>query len=129
MTYYIITEKDKGKNVILVRSVIKTRRINIGKVTEYVNNDPEYATFSLDQHVNESFNSSNIKELIQDSGEISSQSEKEKDIEDSGEATINQNKEVTEDSQQKKKIYSLKKIIMMKNLKLFMMNLIKEKKR
>ena len=84
MTYYIIIEKDKGKNVILVRSVIKTRRINIGKVTEYVNNDPEYATFSLDQHVNESFNSSNIKELIQDSGEISSQSEKEKDIEDSG---------------------------------------------
>ena len=57
MTYYIITEKDKGKNVILVRSVIKTRRI-------------EYATFSLDQHINESFDSSNIKELIQDSEEI-----------------------------------------------------------
>ena len=128
MTYYIITEKDKGKNVILVRSVIKTRRINIGKVTEYVNNDPEYATFSLDQHVNESFNSSNIKELIQDSGEISSQSEKEKDIEDSGEATINHNKEVTEETTEKENL-PLKKIIMMKNLKLFMMNLIQEKKR
>ena len=104
LTYYIITEKDKGKNVILVRSVIKTRRINIGKVTEYVNNDPEYATFSLDQHVNESFNSSNIKELIQDSGEISSQSEKEKDIEDSREATINHNKEVTEETTEKENL-------------------------
>ena len=70
----------------MVRSVIKTRRINIGKVTEYVNNYPEYATFLLDQHINESFNSSNIMDLIQDSGEISSQSEK--DLEDSGEATV-----------------------------------------
>ena len=98
----------------MVRSVIKTRRINIGKVTEYVNNDPEYATFSLDQHINESFNSSNIKELIQDSGKISSQSEKEKDIEDSGEATINQNKEVTEETTEQENL-PLKKIIMMKN--------------
>ena len=63
-------------------------------------------------------------DLIQDSGEISSQSEK--DLKDSGEATINQNKEVTEEATEKN--YPLKKIIMMMNLKLFMMSLIQEKK-
>jgi hypothetical protein len=48
MTYYIETEKDKGRNVILIRSVIRSRRKNIGQENEYINNDPQYAAFFLD---------------------------------------------------------------------------------
>ncbi|MGH7954918.1 MAG: hypothetical protein ACREOZ_03065 [Gloeomargaritales cyanobacterium] len=45
MTYYIQTENDKGdgRNMVLVRSVIKTRRKNIGKPEEHTNDDPQYA--------------------------------------------------------------------------------------
>ena len=53
MTYYIRTEKDpgEGRNVVLIRSVIKTRRKNIGTPQEYINNDPQYAEFFLsDSH-------------------------------------------------------------------------------
>ena len=51
MTYYIETEKAKseGRNTILIRSVIKTRRKNIGKEEEYVNDDPQYADFFLSE--------------------------------------------------------------------------------
>ena len=47
MTYYIRTEKEPGagRDVVLIRSVIKTRRKNIGQPTEFVNDDPAYADF------------------------------------------------------------------------------------
>jgi hypothetical protein len=48
LTYYIETEKEKGRNVILIRSVIRSRRKNIGDDNEYINNDPQYAGFFLD---------------------------------------------------------------------------------
>ena len=47
MTYYIFTEKDKGRNVVLIRSVIKTRRKQVGTKEEYVNDDPQYSDFFL----------------------------------------------------------------------------------
>ena len=51
MTYYIEPEdpKTKGrrKPQALVRSIIKSRRKNIGKETEYINDDPIYADFFL----------------------------------------------------------------------------------
>ena len=51
MTYYIETEQesksDKRCNIILVRSIIRTRRKNIGTKDEYVNNDPSLADFFL----------------------------------------------------------------------------------
>ena len=47
-TYYIRTEKDGGgRDVILIRRDIKTRRKNIGTDTEYVNNDVAQADFLL----------------------------------------------------------------------------------
>ena len=49
MTFYIFTEKEKGRNVVLIRSVIKTRRKNIGTKDEYINDDPQYAEFYLTQ--------------------------------------------------------------------------------
>ncbi|MGH7955023.1 MAG: reverse transcriptase domain-containing protein [Gloeomargaritales cyanobacterium] len=52
MTYYIQTEKDpgEGRNVILVRSVIKTRHKDIGEKEEYSNEDPQYDDFFLTDH-------------------------------------------------------------------------------
>ena len=49
MTYFIETENDDKtkRNVILVRSIIRTRRKNIGTKEEYVNEDPQLAKFSL----------------------------------------------------------------------------------
>ena len=49
MTYYIRTEKEpgEGRDVVLIRSVIRTRRKNIGQPNEYVNDDPAYADFFL----------------------------------------------------------------------------------
>lgn len=47
MTYYIRTEKDKGRQQVLVRSVIRTRRRDIGKKTEHINNDPLLSDFWL----------------------------------------------------------------------------------
>ena len=49
MTYYIRTEKDPGQgcDVILIRSVIKTRHKNIEDPTKYVNDDPACANFYL----------------------------------------------------------------------------------
>ena len=46
-TYYIQTEKDmgEGRNQVLIRSLIKSRRKNIGTPAEYVNDDPELADF------------------------------------------------------------------------------------
>jgi hypothetical protein len=51
LTYYIQTEKDKGegRNEVLIRSIIRTRRKNVGIETEYVNDDPEYADFFLSE--------------------------------------------------------------------------------
>ena len=49
MTYFIETERDdpKKRNVILVRSIIRSRRKNIGTPEEYTNNDPTLADFFL----------------------------------------------------------------------------------
>lgn len=50
MTYYVRTEKSpgEGRNMILIRNILYTRRKNIGQPTEYVNDDPEVADFVLD---------------------------------------------------------------------------------
>ena len=49
MTYYIRTKKDpgEGRDVILIHSVIKTCRKNIGQATEYINDNPDLANFYL----------------------------------------------------------------------------------
>ena len=49
MTYYILTEPDlpKAKRQVLMRSVIKTRRQNIGTTAEYVNSNPATESFTL----------------------------------------------------------------------------------
>ena len=49
MTYFIETERDDNtkRNVILVRSIIRTRRKNLGTTTEFVNDDPTLADFFL----------------------------------------------------------------------------------
>jgi hypothetical protein len=49
MTYFIETERDETskRNVILVRSIIRTRRKNIGTADEFVNDDPALADFFL----------------------------------------------------------------------------------
>ncbi len=47
-TYLIEPEEQTGKHrKVLIRSNIKTRRKNIGKDTEFVNDNPEYADFFL----------------------------------------------------------------------------------
>ena len=52
MTYYIMTEPDKRKKQVLMRSVIKTRRKNIGSKEEFTNNNSESESFtlSIDEH-------------------------------------------------------------------------------
>ena len=52
MTYYILTEPTKGRKQVLMRSVVKTRRKNIGTKEEFTNNDPQYESFtlSIDEH-------------------------------------------------------------------------------
>ena len=49
MTYYILTEPENKhtKRQVLMRSVVKTRRKNIGLHTEYVNDTPEMESFTL----------------------------------------------------------------------------------
>ena len=56
MNYYIWTENDPKRNKngqkqerhrILISSVIRNRRKNIGKENEYINDDPAYSNFSL----------------------------------------------------------------------------------
>ena len=49
-TYYIQTERPRreGRNVILIRSIIKTRRKNIGKDTEYIEENPSLSMFFHD---------------------------------------------------------------------------------
>jgi hypothetical protein len=51
LTYYIETEKEKGEGPkrVLIRSIIRTRRKNIGKDTEYTKDDPEYSVFFLSE--------------------------------------------------------------------------------
>ena len=46
-TYYIYTEKPAGtgRNILLIRSIIKTRRKNIGKDNEYIEENPDLADF------------------------------------------------------------------------------------
>jgi ribosomal protein S12 len=47
MTYFIETEKEdpSKRDVILVRSIIRTRRKHIGTKEEHVNNDPLLVKF------------------------------------------------------------------------------------
>ena len=56
MTYYIWTEDDPRRNKkghkqyrhrVLIRYVIRTRRKDIGKDDENINNDPSYSSFFL----------------------------------------------------------------------------------
>jgi hypothetical protein len=49
LTYYIEPEKEKGERQkkVLICSIIRTRRKNIGIHTEYVNYDPAYSDFFL----------------------------------------------------------------------------------
>ena len=65
MTYYIETEKEKGqgRNVVLIRSVIRSRRKNIGKENEYVNDDPKYAEFFLTEDEDELVNQDTPSDL------------------------------------------------------------------
>ena len=52
MTYYIETERPKSEGcpIVLIRSVVKTRRKKIGTPNEYVENDPNLAEFFLDEN-------------------------------------------------------------------------------
>ena len=52
ITYYIETEwpKSEGCSVVLIRSVVKTRRKKIRTPNEYVENDPNLAGFFLDEN-------------------------------------------------------------------------------
>lgn len=49
MTYFILTEPDspKEKRQVLMRSVIRTRRKNIGQDDEYVNDNPSMESFTI----------------------------------------------------------------------------------
>ena len=49
-TYFIQTERPRaeGRNVILIRSVIQTRRENIGQETEYIENNSDLSYFFAD---------------------------------------------------------------------------------
>ena len=44
-TYYIITEPKQGKPMILIQSVIHSRRKNSGTDSEYINNNPTFKEF------------------------------------------------------------------------------------
>ena len=64
-THCILTEPDKcsisGK--VLMRSVVKTRRRDIGKSTEHVNNDPDMESFTLSLAESQSVNSQNQEQM------------------------------------------------------------------
>ena len=64
-TYYIQTERpqNEGRNVILIRSVIKTRRKNIGLETEYVEENPALSYFFTDADGNPYPDSGETEEL------------------------------------------------------------------
>jgi hypothetical protein len=49
MTYYILTEPENKRirRQVLMRSVIRSRRKNIGQATEYVNENPDMESFTL----------------------------------------------------------------------------------
>ena len=49
MMYYILTKPDdpKVRRQVLMRSVVKTRRKNIGTSSEYVNENPDMESFTL----------------------------------------------------------------------------------
>ena len=49
MTYFILTEPDESnvRRQVLMRSVVKTRRKNIGTSSEYVNENPDMESFTL----------------------------------------------------------------------------------
>ena len=53
MTYYILTEPNPPeRRKVLMRSVIRTRRENIGSQTEFVNDNPDAARFYLSLNEN-----------------------------------------------------------------------------
>ena len=47
LTYKILTEQKGKRGIVLVQSIAKSRRKNIGKDNKYVNDDPKYADFFL----------------------------------------------------------------------------------
>ena len=65
MTYYIQTEKPKGKNVVLIRSVVRTRRKDIGTKDEGISDDPTVILFKLTPGERED----TVLEQKEDSGE------------------------------------------------------------
>ena len=58
--------------MVLIRSVIRSRRKNIGKENEYVNDDPKYAEFFLTENEDELVNQETPSDLVR--GEASQQS-------------------------------------------------------
>ena len=73
MTYYVLTEPDdpKAKRQVLMRSVVKSRRKDIGTTSEYVNDNPDMESFTIslseslanvDQH--ETFESTEVPLLV-----------------------------------------------------------------
>ena len=65
MTYNIQTEKPKGKNVVLIRSVVRTRRKDIGTKDEGISDDPTVILFKLTPGERED----TVLEQKEDSGE------------------------------------------------------------
>ena len=59
-------QSNRIKQQVLMRSVVKSRRKNIGQSNEYVNDDPELESFtlSLERHQH------NIKDLVKSSEEV-----------------------------------------------------------
>ena len=57
--YYIQTERpgSEGKNVVLIRSIIKTSRKNIGQETEYIEENPSLSYFFFNVNRNPYFDS------------------------------------------------------------------------
>ena len=52
LTYYIWTEEGTKRPQVLIRSIIRTRRKNIGKSTVYIKYNSELAKFHIDPKVN-----------------------------------------------------------------------------
>ena len=65
LTYHINTENEQGRNRILVRSVIKTRRKNIGTDKESINEDSELSDFYIDESFRDKDQDPNEKKEIE----------------------------------------------------------------
>ena len=95
LTYKVMTEKGNNKkcDVVLIQSLLKSRCKNIGKETEYVNEDPKYADFYLTPPAESNQHPSDSGTQPQGSGEEPSTGE-------TGETTKQQNKSLVEQLKQ-----------------------------